>query len=463
VSRVVVRVAAAPSQEDEIAEDIFFSLEDAPYDIDNFDTLQRFDVDRDTLLEHFHEDPPSGDNMREVGSLLLEQLGSHPAVADAVRNALMTPTDECCPLYVRLVGSEQAGEYPWETLFDARSGFLALEGRWPIARIAAQVPRQQDLRTFLGPLRIMLVMSALGVSATDEWMALHDALTALRGEEPLTWGEQGLGLELDIWVGQADLAKQIASDLDEMGVPGTVSLLTDSARLLADVKRFDPHILHLFCHGTGGPTPLLQLATRRDHVLGVSSSILIEPLQFRDRTGSTWLVTLNCCEGGSDANGARSIAYLLVNVGYPAIVGMREPVSAKNASLFARSFYASLLSYAGRNLVPGTEFDLEIAIALVAPRRDLRDQFDEQTPTDKAAKHRDWTLPVLYVRPDPLRVKCLVASPEHPAGTRKNTTDYLDTLMKYRMSAPPGTPEDVLTNLDAEIARALRALAGVGE
>jgi hypothetical protein len=296
----------------------------------------------------------------------------------------------------------------------------------------------------------MLVMSALGVSADPEWVAVRQALA----------GRAVMPLQLDVWVGERELARKVEQDLQELQMSGEVHMLKDGFDLLASIKRFDPHVLHLFCHGTGGDSPLLRLATRRDHLTGSGSSILIEPLQLRDHIGSTWLVTLNCCDSGSDADGARSIANLLVTLGYPAILGMREPVSTKNSSLIAHSLYKSLLDYVEVNVVPGRETTLEIADVLVGTRRKLRDQFTEGTPAENAARHRDWTLPVLYVRPDPLRVKCVTAAPQHDASTRRSSTNYLDTLMKYRLQAPPDTPANVLKRLDDEIARALRALEG---
>jgi hypothetical protein len=454
MTRVVVRVAAAPN-EDQTDEDIFFSLEDPPYAIPDFEKLRPFTCKRSSILDRFYEDPPSGDNMREVGEMLLIRLGQHPAVADAVRYALQqTPPNGCCPLYMRLIGSETAGEYPWETLFDPGSGFLALEGRWPIARIAAQVPREKDLRMFTPPLKVMAVMSAIGVSAADEWVALRDAVAA---------SGIAMEVELNLWVGERDLAERIGGDLVAGGLRGSVTMLSEGHKLLTDIKRFDPHILHLFCHGTGGPAPLLQLATRRDHTLHRGSSVVLEPLQLRGLGRSTWMVTLNCCEGGSDSDGARSIAYLLIHAGYPAIVGMREPVSSANAALFARSFYTSLLEQLDKSLVLGQEVEIELAASLVTPRRELRDQFQHPTPAEAAARHRDWTLPVLYVRPDPLRIKHVPADPKHSDSTRRSTTEYLDTLMKFRLEAPPDVPDDVLKRIDAEIRRALKALAGDGE
>jgi hypothetical protein len=450
MTRVIVRVAGNPT-EDQSDEEIFISLEDPPWDIQGYEQLRPFVCQRSTLLERFNEEPPSGDNMVEVGRELLDRLGRHPALAEAFRNALQTPQNQTCPFYVRLIGSETAAEFPWETLFDPGNGFLALEGRWPIARIAAQVPREKDLRTFTPPLRIMAVMSAIGIPAHDEWEALRDAIA-----------DSGisLDLELSLWVGELDLKKQIEGDLTAARLRGSVTMLSEAQKLLGGLKKFDPHILHFFCHGTGGTSPFLQLATRRDHLLGHGSSIFLEPLQLRGLGRSTWLIALNCCEGGSDADGARSIAYLLIAAGYPATVGMREPVSSANAALFAGSFYASLLGELDERLVLDQVVEIELAASLVTPRRRLRDKYQEPTHVDAAARHRDWTLPILYVRPDPLRSQRVQVDPVHSEAARKYSTDYLNTLMKYRLEAPKDTPAAVLERVDREIQAALNALQG---
>jgi hypothetical protein len=450
MTRLVVRVAGVP-KEDQTGEQIFVSLEDPPIAIQDFEKLHPFDCPPGNLLQRFYEEPPSGENMREIGEALLRRLGAHPAVAQAVQYAFQQ--HDCCPLYLRLIGSETAAAYPWETLFDAGNGFLALEDRWPIARIAAQTPREKDVRTFTAPLKIMAIMSAIGVPAADEWAALREALL---GSQP------GLQLELKLWVGEKELAERIRADLATDGLPGTVSMLSEAPELLRDIKRFDPHLLHLFCHGQGGTSPLLKLATRRDHRLGQGSSVVLEPLQLRNLGRSTWLVTLNSCEGGSDSDGARSIAYLLIGAGYPAVVGMRDPVSSADAALFTRSFFGSLLDHLDAHLVDGEEVEIELAASLVTPRRQLRDKYltAHGTPRLAAALHRDWTLPVLYVRPDPLRIERVVADPKHSTVDRKNSTDYLNTLMKYRLEAPSDTPATVLQRVDAEIRRALTVLEG---
>jgi len=442
VSRVVVRVAGITPDDSE-PEQIFVSLDDAPFAIPDAERLHPFACSAD-LMERFNAEPPA---VRQVGETLLGRLGEHPAVADAMTMAMgIAPTD-CCPLYLRLIGSESAGEYPWETLFAPQQGFLALEGRWPIARIAAQQPRERDVRTFAPPLRVMAVMSAVGVPAAEEWGALRSAIAD---------AHLSLELELSIHVGELELKEQIELAMAEDGIAGTVTMLSDTPALLAAISHVDPHILHLFCHGTGGAAPMLQLATRRDHAVGQGSSIVLEPLQLRGVGHATWVVTLNCCEGGSDAEGARSLASLLISAGYPATVGMREPVASAHAAVFARGFYTSLLRQIDERLQPGEEAELELAAALVDPRRALRDLHREDAAA--AECHREWTLPVLYVRPDPLRIARVKADPTHSASERKRLTDFLDTLLRYSAQMPADTPQAVRDRIEAEVQKTLLAL-----
>jgi hypothetical protein len=45
-------------------------------------------------------------------------------------------------------------------------------------------------------------------------------------------------------------------------------------------------------------------------------------------------------------------------------------------------------------------------------------------------------------------------------ATRKYSTDYLNTLLKYRLEAPKDTPAAVLERVDREIQATLKALQG---
>ncbi|TKJ17961.1 hypothetical protein A6V29_01060 [Blastococcus sp. CCUG 61487] len=442
-----MRVGTMPSA-DHAQQAVFVSVEE-PATVPGFGRYYPFDGDP-ALVRQFEEDPPSCENMRVVGTALLDELARHEATQAALRYALdHTPPDESCPVYLDLEGSEAAAAIPWEALFEPSAGFLALQDRWPIARRAASTAPERGVRTFTAPIRLMAVMSAIGVSAAREWAALRRALRQSPG---------GVGVTVSVWVGEEALATQIEADLADDGLSGSVQYLTGANDLVRALKEFDPHLLHLFCHGRGGVSPFLLLATKREHEVGHGSSVVLEPLQLHSVGRSTWLISLNACEGASDSAGARSLAYLLTRAGCPAVVGMREPVSSAVAAVFTYGFYAALLGQLRDKLVPGQEVDLELAAALAAPRRDLRDTHQAADPTAAAAVHRDWTLPVLYVRRDPLVIEQLVADPSHDAQTQKDSTDYLDILLRFRREHPPGTAADVLAMIDAEIDRALEAL-----
>jgi hypothetical protein len=441
-----MRVATVPSP-DQTQDSVYVSVEE-PTTVPGLGKLYPF-VGDPALVDQFNEDPPSGENMRTVGQALLVELGQHEATQAALAYALLTPPDECCPVYLDLEGSETAAALPWEALFEPGAGFLALEDRWPIARRAASMAPERGVRTFTAPIRLMAVMSAIGVSAAQEWAALRRAIR----QSPTP-----AGLTLSLWVGEGPVAAQIEADLQQDGLAGSVQFLTGANDLVRALTDFDPHLLHLFCHGQGGTSPLLRLATRLEHERGHGSSVVLEPLQLHSIGRSTWLISLNACEGASDSAGARSLAYLLTRAGCPAVVGMRNPVSSAVAAVFTYGFYSSLLSQLGKKLVAGEEVDLELAAALGAPRRDLRDTHQAADPRASAAMYRDWTLPVLYVRRDPLVIEQLVADPSHDAQTQKDTTDYLDTLFRFRREHPAGTADDVLARIDREIERALEVL-----
>jgi hypothetical protein len=134
---------------------------------------------------------------------------------------------------------------------------------------------------------------------------------------------------------------------------------------------------------------------------------------------------------------------------------MREPVASAHAAVFARSFYTALLRQIDERLVPGEEAELELAAALVDPRRRLRDLHRDD---DAADRHREWTLPVLYVRPDPLRIARVKADPALEPSERKRLTDFLDTLLRYSAQMPADTPQLVRDRIEAEVQQTLKAL-----
>jgi hypothetical protein len=147
-------------------------------------------------------------------------------------------------------------------------------------------------------------------------------------------------------------------------------------------------------------------------VTSTTHSLYLEAGQFRDLTERTsdrpWLLVLNCCESAAAGpkDNLQSLALMLVrDAALPAVVGMREPVSSTDASTFTKAFYTALLAEVdGRRAgTVAADEPLNWARYAVCARTTLLDQ--HQMPRTEAAEStREWTLPVVYLRPDPFVV-----------------------------------------------------------
>jgi hypothetical protein len=366
--------------------------------------------------------------VRAYGTTLFQKLASaHAAIGEALVDALKVSPGDMRPIYfhIRVVGAELLY---WEALCKDDGSFLALDGRWPIGRIAdsptALPPPKPE---FSPPLRMMAVLSALGIAADSEWQGLYDAVKQARqGKMPV---------KLTVLVGEEDLYDSIYKqregdpDLQVEWVPETTA---DFEKLLT---QFKPQLLHFFCHGEAsfGKTQLkvaslddwqrLKVAQASDQngdttgygrvVLTPAQLMNIQANPMRD----VWLVVLNCCEGGKATKQDHSIAHALVANGVPAAVGMMEPVDAHDAYEFCRVFYPGVLDRvrltvdkaSGGGAVP-----VEWVDVLHAPRTALRDRH-----ANDPAQCRQWTLPVLYSRRDSFEVRWATPSPvESPEAAR---------------------------------------------
>ena len=449
--RLVVRLAGEVDADGR--ESVKFFLDQAPVDVANPGQLHRLTCDADTVLAVFGRTPLDGDGVRKVGEMLLDELRAHPAVRAALEVAVRTGTSAQCPIYLRL-SSDEAAALPWETLFDERSHFLALDGRWPIGRISDLLPQERDLRYFDPPLNLLGVLSAVGVDARPQWEHLRDAV--LRSP---------LDVRLRAVIGDGDLYAAVAAEIWELGDARlTAAPLAGKAELMEEITTFDPHVLHLFSHGRGDYSPRLELATARDHLLG-RSSVIVEPGELRGLAPSAWLVVLNSCLGGADTPDTRSLAHRMVGAGYPAAIGMREPITDTDGHLITGSLYPALLARLATLLVPGTVVELDWSTDLHQPRQRLRDKYldvigpdDPAGPSELAARHRDWTVPVLDVRPEPLTVETLEI---HPALTDERRT-YLLTLLRQtsrlRLDLHAATPAAAMAEIDQRITRTKQQL-----
>lgn len=403
--------------------------------------------------------------VERLGTELLDRLRDHDGVRRAIDAALtsLEEREEPVPIYLRM-GPCGVAEYPWECLFDAAARrFLALESRSPIGRITEAGGSSGKERVFTPPLRVLAILSAVGVGAMDEWRALQKVVA-----------ESPLDARLRILAGEPSVHEAVAA-ADDPRCSST--LLTDRQVLAREVREFDPHIVHLYCHGRADP-PELHLGTPSDHAAG-SATLMIEPRSMP--VSRAWLAVLNCCDGARhalqpNADDARlgTVAEQLVRAGYPAAIGMREPIPKADAHLFTRYFYGDLFARLNKQLVRGKRVALEWAPALQAPRLALRDKYTPaRSAHEAAATHRDWTRPVLYVRPAELRVERIAprrgdllrfllphATPEDRLR-RAELVAEADELARLRQGLDPSTPAEALEEIDRrrdEVQRELRTL-----
>ncbi|WP_369228871.1 CHAT domain-containing protein [Streptomyces sp. R21] len=338
-------------------------------------------------------------SVRDAGRLLFDGLAAQPDIGLHLPAAAQ-PGAAKRPVFVELRAPGAAEALPWETLWSQAVDFLGLDARWPVSRIVPPVgDNPVHLEEFRPPLRIAAILSCLGVTAADEWQILSKEVAAVAGR---------LDVEVLTFVSEHDLALSIQKAAD----PGvSVDLVPqDLATLREKVSSFRPHILHLFCHGRLRQRPQLEIAVAADWQDGVPNrSLRLEfdqISQLSNPMDPAWLAVLNCCEVGAPVGETYSLARELVNRGpFAAAVAMSEPVNPDDASAFSAALYPQLLA-AVENVVQAKGNPVEIPFwnLLVEPRRRLceRQAVGGISVSMAATSTKEWTVPVLYVRPDPL-------------------------------------------------------------
>jgi hypothetical protein len=430
--------------------------------------------------------PPK--HVRKVGAMLYKALLSDKYVKGALKAAADTDAGTTTPIYIMY---HQSGPewIPWETLCTGRGTFLALEERMPVARVPTKEERSGATidRVFSLPAKILAVLSAADVPATGEWTALYETVR-----------DMTYPVSMHVLISEPDLMAHILQmpahpnvrivahatpgDGPDGGVdpaPGQsppnvlidVAYVEPSATgLIETIRAFNPHLLHFFCHGTSRPSPELQIATRAWWKLkgtGRRRNILrLTPPQF-DKLPATAsdlsIVALNCCESSASTGSIESIAMSLVSSGpgFPAVIGMREPIDSAAANLFTREFYGSILGRIGRFLEGQEDLaDIDWIAAMSVPRARLAEARGAGGRLHaSAANVKVWTLPVIYVRPEPFR---------HHLAPGKSEAEQLQAITPLGafselyglQQAIPGAPEHFVDAISTEISALQSKLPG---
>jgi hypothetical protein len=400
------------------------------------------------------------DAVMQHGRTLRQALAQHPAIAQMLQMLALAPPTQVTPIYFYLQAPEAEQLY-WEALYDDVQGvFLALDLRWPIGRIADALATQPapPFYKFEGALRLAAVLSALDVPAVVEWQNLRQAIDAARAA--------GLPVELLLLVGEESLHDAMQAEITRGALTGvTVKLIESSAdKLEAALDAFQPHLLHFFCHGAvDHGVSRLKVATALDWAAGADVASLVLPVEqliALPAMRQSWLVVLNCCEGGAATTQLHSMAHTLVARGAPAAIGMLEPIAAADAHRFCAGFYPAIFREIGQALAQSSSAQpapIEWSMSLRAARIQIHSGVDPKS-------ERTWALPVLYARPERfqiVRADQPAITPGQPAPTvpkgvaalqamLQRAQEVADFLRTLPLDAPASIRTRALALLDEE-------------
>jgi hypothetical protein len=251
--------------------------------------------------------------------------------------------------------------------------------------------------------RIFAVISALGVAGQEkEWKHLRDAVAN-------AWAD-GLDVRLRVLVGEKGLFNAISQEIAN-GLPWAevAPVAGSGSRVTADIKRWQPNIVHFFCHGASeGGRQWLEFGTASDYTnpnANRSGSVTIEADQVVNlgvELDNPWLMTLNCCEGARPTDDLTSIAHQVVSTAFPAAIAMLEPVDADDAHELTRALYGSLfpeLSKVADTLKKSSKAEFEWAYVMHEARVAINVRHKSNS-----ASRKEWVVPALYVRGvDPMK------------------------------------------------------------
>lgn len=406
----------------------------------------------------------SPDCVQQVGRKLFEQLHAHPAIKPAIAAALQQLEGGCSPICLRVDDSALADDLPWEAVYgqgaDGGEEFFALDQRWPVVRMR-EVMETEPVQVFTlePPLRITVVLSAAGSTVTTrapagpQWDHVRETI------EKHLQADNSIDVKVTVFTGEEDLRDTIR----DAQLPWVhVELIADKSSLLEGIKAARPQILHFFCHGTAEEIPHLQIGSYTDWQAEQGPSIALVARELRqsaDPGQNTWLVTLNCCESASRAADVRSLASSLVAAGFPAALGMREPIDVQQAHLLCQFFYPKVMEMIRHVPVDGPETEIEWAKALSVTRSRYVSNYNAGVPAQEAARgFKTWTIPVLYTRREPFMMKRIAPAPPGLSKRKQEIVDYIKTLQRQRAKTvednktlPPAVLAALLKDFDDQI------------
>lgn len=382
--------------------------------------------------------------VHKAGARLRDDLLSHAGVKSSLQ-AWLDQVDRPLQSLHLEIDSGPADSLPWESLVDSKGEFLALAANSPIARVLT-ADRQGDLKkevVFTSPLRSVCVLGAWWEDGGAreqklEWDSLEAAFHSASA--------QALGVDVTVFGCDTKLKAVIEGAVRPPGV--TVRwqpIVGDAPTLLKSVRAARPQLLHLFAHGDAGELPFLRISSVGDVEAGQEGSILVGARDIRqdgDPDENVWVIALNACDTAATSRDARNLASLLVRFGFPAVIGMGEPVTTAEARNMSQHFHAAAIE-ALEQLPIGQRYEVEWAQFLQRVRTHLAGG------GIAARGSKRWLLPLLYARSEPFTI--IRGQAELPEEERRRLQGMLDELKTQRDTAMTfQLPEDTKIKMRAD-------------
>lgn len=385
----------------------------------------------------------------------------------AIKNELdFLPADGATPAPIFLDDRAPiAQELPWETLRREDMRFLALEERRPVGRIAGTMAGPgagHTMPVYNPPLKVLAVISAAGIDGVNEWKQLYEGLAENRDK---TQFQLHTIYSEDSVKSAIEQASDHSLTMELLRTEDSQSRRYDDM-LINAIRSFSPHLLHFFCHGMSGARPQLELATQREKLIDAErGSVLLDEGFFSaliKTEPNIWSVMLNCCHGAAREESC-SLTRRIVEIGFPAAIGMREAIAARDAEIFCGAFYRAIgkllhdrFGGNGTGVGAGEQQEIEWVTALTEPRQRLCKE--RVNSIARAEEDAAWSLPVIYVRSEPFRLK----RSELDEARVMSLIEEIRTLNESREQlGQSGVPQSVLTGIDDRIAELAAELTSV--
>ncbi|MFD1555108.1 hypothetical protein ACFSHT_05615 [Paraburkholderia silviterrae] len=407
---------------------------------------------------------PRLDNQQNViayGQKITEALCQHKAVNPDLTQFFGLPAQS--PAILKFLITTTEGErYSWETLCDERLIFLAVHHACSVSRvtIGGRPEQDGDYASFEWPIRMLAFLSPSGVPSRAEMEAIVDTVALAR--------QDGLDIRVGLYLGEQALLDDALACVNGGAWPGieVFPMPSNAYGIEEALKSAQPQIVHFFCHGAvKAGVNLLEFASVNDHDIEAASgsvALSIERLELVMSTiGTVWTTMLNSCASAMSPAAERqaesaqvpklfSMACRLAQTASPLTVGMAEPVTDQDATLFTRVFYTIALRFireATSKLTPGNFATIDLGEAVFQARQKLHATANSASATNGSGR---WWLPVLYSREHPLKVMLMEKNradeargepmqlqddeaAEPPMAERVKT--QIDDIMKTRIDA----------------------------